>query len=62
MVTARVGKEQRPFLVDTGADVSLLSYDVVEENRLVMQRQVARQSLMVDGTVLRCEGMVNEFI
>ena len=48
-VTARVGKEQSPFLVDTGADVSLLSYDVVEANRLVMQRQVARRPLMVDG-------------
>ena len=62
MVTARVGKGQCPFLVDTGADVSLLSYDVVEANRLVMQRQVVRQPLMVDGTVLRCEGLVNEFI
>ena len=62
MVTARVGKEQCPFLVDAGVDVSLLSYDVVEANRLVMQRQVARQPIMVDSTVLRCKGMVNEFI
>ena len=34
--------------------MSLPSYDVVEANRLVMQRQVARQPLMLDGAVFRC--------
>ena len=35
---------------------------VVEGNKLAMTRRVARQPVMVDGTILRCEGMVNEFI
>ena len=48
MVTAIIGKEKCPFLVDTGADVSLIDYDVVEGNKSAMTRRVARQPVMVE--------------
>ena len=52
MVTANI--EQKPvlFLVDTGAAVSLIPYDVVQSNQLPVRRNIVRQPVMVDGTVL----------
>ena len=58
MVTANI--EQKPvlFLVDTGAEVSLIPYEVVQSNKLPVRRNIVRQPVMVDGTALRCEGTV----
>ena len=59
MVTANIGQKPIPFLVDTGADVSLIPYDVVQSNQLPIRRNIVRQPVMVDvSTALRCEGTI----
>ena len=47
MVSAVVNGIVCPFLIDTGADVS-----VVQRHALPIRRHVARQPVMVDGSTL----------
>ena len=52
MVTANI--DQQPlssfFLVDTGADISLIPLDVVQMNHMTVRRNIVRRPIMVDGT------------
>ena len=48
-------KAECPFLIDTGADVSLLPLEVVQRHAL----PVTRQPVMVDGSTLRRDGIVS---
>ena len=59
LVRATIYDRNYAFLVDTGADVSLLPYSVVETNNLPLRRRMVRQPIMVDGSALRCEGMTD---
>ena len=59
MVSAVVNGIACPFLIDTGADVSLLPLEVVQRHALPIRRHVARQPVMVDGSTLRCDGIVS---
>ena len=59
MVSAVVNGIACPFLIDTGADVSLLPLAVVQRHALPIRRHVARQPVMVDGSTFRCDGIVS---
>lgn len=50
--------QETAFLVDTGTDVSLLPADVVQNGGFCMQRHVAQQPIMVDGSAIQCDGLV----
>ena len=56
MVTANIDQQPLPFLVDTGADISLIPLDVVQMKHMTVRRDIVRQQIMVDGTTLQCEG------
>ena len=58
-VKAKIRDKSYPFMIDTGAKVSLIPFNVVEDNHLQTKSCVARQPLMVDGTTLRCEGLTS---
>ena len=58
MVTANIDQQPLSFLVDTGADISLIPLDVVQMNHMTVRRNIVRQPIMVDGTTLQCEGTV----
>ena len=60
LVRATFYDQNHAFLVDTGADISLLSYSVVEANNLTVRRRMVWQPVMVDGSALRCKGMTDE--
>ena len=49
--------DQQPlsFLVDTGADISLIPLDVVQMNHTTAKRNIVRQPIMVDGSTSQCE-------
>ena len=61
LVRATIYDRNYAFLVDTGADISLLPYSVVETNNLPLRRRMVGQPIMVDGSALRCEGMTDMF-
>ena len=54
MVKAKIRDKNYPFMIDTGAEVSLIPFNVVEDYHLQIKSCVARQPVMVDGTNLRC--------
>ena len=49
LVKPTICRQECSFLVDTGADISLLPYSVVEANHLSAHRHMVRQPVMVDG-------------
>ena len=59
LVKATVCRQECSFLADTGADISLPPYSVVEANHLSVLRHMVRQPVMVDGTALQCEGVTD---
>ena len=58
MVTANIDQQPLPFLVDTGADISLILLDVVQINQMTVRRNIVPQRIMVDGITLQCEETV----
>jgi hypothetical protein len=58
LVNGTIEGQETAFLVDTGADVSLLPADVVQKGGLCMQSHVAQQPIMVDGSAIQCDGLV----
>ena len=47
MVKAKIRDKNYPFMIDTGAEVSLIPFNDVEDNHLQIKSCVARQPVMV---------------
>ena len=47
MVTPNIDQQPLSFLVDTGADISLIPLDVVQMNHMTVRRNIVRQPIMV---------------
>lgn len=56
IVDTKVGKGSYPFLVDTGAEISLIPAHLAIEEHLKTSQQLPQRPVMVDGTSIRCEG------
>ena len=54
MITANID-QQSPFLVDTEADTSLITLDVVQIKHMTVRRNIVRQPITVDCTALQRE-------
>ena len=52
------GPGYHPFLVDTGAEISLIPASLASNIKGKINRQLSRQPVMVDGSSIRCEGTV----
>ena len=52
------GSSYHPFLVDTGAEISLIPASLASNIKGKINRQLSRQPVMVDGSSIRCEGTV----
>ena len=52
------GPGYHPFLVDTGAEISLILASLASNIKGKINRQLSRQPVMVDGSSIRCEGTV----
>ena len=47
MVKAKIRDKNYPFMIDTGAEVSLIPFNDVEDNHLQIKSCMARQPVMV---------------
>ena len=55
----QIREKTYPFLVDTGAEVSLIPTSIPYEIGLPIRHGCTRRPVMVDGTSIRCDGTAN---